>query len=72
MLGPKIRESAGDFAEAIAGESDERVVAQAAEALVQLVVGLRSRSITLRRVLAEVSRRLARGGGRLSSPPSMR
>jgi phosphoribosyl-AMP cyclohydrolase / phosphoribosyl-ATP pyrophosphohydrolase len=71
-MGAKIREGASDFAEALARESDERVVSQGAEALVQLVLGLRSRSITLRRVLAEVSRRLARGGGRLSSPPSIR
>jgi phosphoribosyl-ATP pyrophosphohydrolase/phosphoribosyl-AMP cyclohydrolase len=69
-LGTKIREGANDFAQAIAAESDERVVAQAAESLVQLVAGLRSRSISLRRVLTEVSRRLTRG--RLSSPPSMR
>jgi phosphoribosyl-AMP cyclohydrolase len=48
--------------EATARGSDEHVVAEAADSLVHLVAGLRSRSITLRRVLAEVSRRLARGG----------
>jgi phosphoribosyl-AMP cyclohydrolase / phosphoribosyl-ATP pyrophosphohydrolase len=62
MLGTKIREGASGFAQAIAGGSDEHVVAEAADSLVHLVTGLRSRSITLRRVLAEVSRRLARGG----------
>jgi len=62
MLGTKIREGASGFARAIAGGSDEHVVAEAADSLVHLVTGLRSRSITLRRVLAEVSRRLARGG----------
>jgi phosphoribosyl-AMP cyclohydrolase / phosphoribosyl-ATP pyrophosphohydrolase len=61
-LGAKIRDGADAFAQAIAGGSDEHVVAEAADSLVQLVVGLRSRSIALRRVLAEVSRRLARGG----------
>ena len=61
-LGTKIREGANGFAEAIARGSDEHVVAEAADSLVHLVAGLRSRSITLRRVLAEVSRRLARGG----------
>jgi phosphoribosyl-ATP pyrophosphohydrolase/phosphoribosyl-AMP cyclohydrolase len=61
-LGAKIRDGAYAFAQAIASESDEHVVAEAADSLVQLVIGLRSRSIALRRVLAEVSRRLARGG----------
>jgi phosphoribosyl-AMP cyclohydrolase / phosphoribosyl-ATP pyrophosphohydrolase len=72
-LGAKIRNGADNFAQAIAGASDERVVAEAADSLVQLVVGLRSRSITLRRVLAEVSRRLARGDRAATSsrpPPS--
>jgi phosphoribosyl-ATP pyrophosphohydrolase/phosphoribosyl-AMP cyclohydrolase len=53
-----VRADAGRFADALEKESDERVVLEAANALYQLVVGLRSRSIGLRRVLAELGRRL--------------
>jgi phosphoribosyl-ATP pyrophosphohydrolase/phosphoribosyl-AMP cyclohydrolase len=66
-LGAKIRDGASGLARAIEKESDERVVAEAADALYHLAVGLRSRSIALRRVLAEVGRRLARGAGDAAS-----
>jgi phosphoribosyl-ATP pyrophosphohydrolase/phosphoribosyl-AMP cyclohydrolase len=62
-LGAKIRQGASGVARAIEKESDERVVAEAADALYHLAVGLRSRSIAFRRVLAEVGRRLVRGVG---------
>jgi phosphoribosyl-ATP pyrophosphohydrolase/phosphoribosyl-AMP cyclohydrolase len=62
----KIREGAGELAQALEKESDERVVAEAADALYELAAGLRSRSIAMRRVLAEVDRRLEK---RDSVPP---
>jgi phosphoribosyl-ATP pyrophosphohydrolase/phosphoribosyl-AMP cyclohydrolase len=59
-IGAKIREEAGELAQAIEGGSEERVVAEAADMLYHLLVGLRSRSIALRRVLVEVARRVGR------------
>ncbi|MBV9945404.1 MAG: phosphoribosyl-ATP diphosphatase, partial [Myxococcales bacterium] len=53
-----VRAEAGELAQALEREGDERVVSEAADALYHIVVGLRSRSIPLRRVLAELSRRL--------------
>jgi phosphoribosyl-ATP pyrophosphohydrolase/phosphoribosyl-AMP cyclohydrolase len=54
----KLREKAGQLADALEKESDERVVLEAADTLFNLVVGLRSRSIAMRRVLVELARRL--------------
>jgi phosphoribosyl-ATP pyrophosphohydrolase/phosphoribosyl-AMP cyclohydrolase len=59
-IGAKITEDAGALAKALETESEERVVVEAAETLYHVLVGLRSRSITLRRVLSELSRRVAR------------
>jgi phosphoribosyl-ATP pyrophosphohydrolase/phosphoribosyl-AMP cyclohydrolase len=61
-IGAKMREEADELARAIASESDERVVSEAADTLYHLLVGLRWRSIPFRRVLAELSRRLGTGG----------
>ena len=61
-IGAKIREEAGELAQAIEGESDNRVVSEAADTLYHLLVGLRSRSIPLREVLGELARRLGTGG----------
>jgi phosphoribosyl-ATP pyrophosphohydrolase/phosphoribosyl-AMP cyclohydrolase len=61
-IGAKIREEAGELAQAIEGESDNRVVSEAADTLYHLLVGLRSRAIPLRRVLAELARRLGTSG----------
>jgi phosphoribosyl-ATP pyrophosphohydrolase/phosphoribosyl-AMP cyclohydrolase len=61
-IGAKIREEAGELAAAIEGESDERVVSEAADALYHLLVGLRWRAIPLRRVFAELARRLGTSG----------
>ena len=61
-IGAKISEDAGELAKALESENDERVVAEAAETLYHVLVGLRSRSITLRRVLAELARRVGRSG----------
>jgi phosphoribosyl-ATP pyrophosphohydrolase/phosphoribosyl-AMP cyclohydrolase len=51
-------QGAGDLARALASESDERVIHEAADTLHRLVVGLRARSISLRLVLAELATRL--------------
>jgi phosphoribosyl-AMP cyclohydrolase / phosphoribosyl-ATP pyrophosphohydrolase len=61
-IGAKIREEAGELAHAIESESDNRVVSEAADAIYHLLVGLRSRAIPLRRVLAELARRLGTSG----------
>jgi len=59
-IGGKISEDAGALVKALESENDERVVAEAAETLYHVLVGLRSRSITLRRVLSELARRVGR------------
>jgi phosphoribosyl-AMP cyclohydrolase / phosphoribosyl-ATP pyrophosphohydrolase len=61
-IGAKIREEAAELAQAIESENDNRVVSEAADALYHLLVGLRSRAIPLRRVLAELARRLGTSG----------
>ena len=58
-MGAKVREEAGEFAAAVENESDDRVVSEAADALYHVLVALRWRAIPLRRVLAELARRLA-------------
>jgi phosphoribosyl-ATP pyrophosphohydrolase/phosphoribosyl-AMP cyclohydrolase len=59
-IGAKIGEDAGELAQALESGNEERIVGEAAEMLYHVLVGLRSRSITLRRVLAELARRVAR------------
>jgi phosphoribosyl-ATP pyrophosphohydrolase/phosphoribosyl-AMP cyclohydrolase len=61
-IGAKIREEAGELARAVESESDERVVSEAADTLYHLLVGLRWRGIPLRRVLAELAKRLGTSG----------
>jgi phosphoribosyl-AMP cyclohydrolase / phosphoribosyl-ATP pyrophosphohydrolase len=61
-IGAKLREEAGEAAQAIESESDERVVSEAADVLYHLLVGLRWRSIPLRRVFAELARRAGTSG----------
>jgi phosphoribosyl-ATP pyrophosphohydrolase/phosphoribosyl-AMP cyclohydrolase len=61
-VGEKIREEADELARAIASESDERVVAEAADALYHLLVGLLSRGVGLRDVEAELARRFGTSG----------
>jgi phosphoribosyl-ATP pyrophosphohydrolase/phosphoribosyl-AMP cyclohydrolase len=61
-IGAKLREEAGEAAQAIESESDERVVSEAADVLYHLLVGLRWRSIPLRRVFAELARRVGTSG----------
>jgi phosphoribosyl-AMP cyclohydrolase / phosphoribosyl-ATP pyrophosphohydrolase len=59
-IGARIGEDAGELAQALESGNEERIVGEAAEMLYHVLVGLRSRSITLRRVLAELARRVAR------------
>jgi phosphoribosyl-ATP pyrophosphohydrolase/phosphoribosyl-AMP cyclohydrolase len=61
-IGAKLREEAGEAAQAFEAESDERVVSEAADVLFHLLVGLRWRSIPVRRVFAELARRLGTSG----------
>jgi phosphoribosyl-ATP pyrophosphohydrolase/phosphoribosyl-AMP cyclohydrolase len=61
-IGAKIREEAQELAESLALESDERVVSEAADTVYHVLVGLRGRGIALRRVLAELERRLGQSG----------
>lgn len=61
-IAAKIREEAGELGRALEGESDERVVSEAADTLYHVLVGLRWRGIPLRRVLAELARRLGTSG----------
>ncbi len=61
-IGAKVKEEAEELARALEGESDERVVSEAADVLYHLLVGLRARSVPLRSVLSELARRLGKSG----------
>jgi phosphoribosyl-AMP cyclohydrolase / phosphoribosyl-ATP pyrophosphohydrolase len=61
-IGAKIAEEAQEVAGALETESDERVVSEAADLIYHLLVGLRWRSIPVRRVFAELARRLGVSG----------
>jgi phosphoribosyl-ATP pyrophosphohydrolase/phosphoribosyl-AMP cyclohydrolase len=61
-IGAKIREEAGELGRALEAESDERVVSEAADVLYHALVGLRARGIPMGSVLAELARRLEKGG----------
>jgi phosphoribosyl-ATP pyrophosphohydrolase/phosphoribosyl-AMP cyclohydrolase len=61
-IGAKIREEAEELAQAIDHESNERVVAEAADELYHLLVGLLSRGLSLRDVEAELARRFGVSG----------
>ena len=60
-LSAKLREEVTELAHALEAEGDERVVSEAADTIYEVVVALRARSISVRRVLAELARRLGRG-----------
>jgi phosphoribosyl-ATP pyrophosphohydrolase/phosphoribosyl-AMP cyclohydrolase len=61
-IGAKVREEAGEFAQAIAGETDERVVSEAADVLYHVLVGLRWRGIPMKQVLAQLAGRFGTSG----------
>lgn len=61
-INAKITEEAGELAQAIAGEADERVVSEAADVLYHVLVGLLSRGLSVRDVEAELARRFGVSG----------
>jgi len=61
-IGRKIREEAGELADAIADEPDDRVVSEMADVLYHAMVGLLSRDIPLADVQAELARRFGVSG----------
>jgi phosphoribosyl-ATP pyrophosphohydrolase/phosphoribosyl-AMP cyclohydrolase len=61
-IGAKLREEAGELAQALEGESDERVASEAADVLYHLMVGLRWRAIPFRRVLVDLAKRFGKSG----------
>jgi phosphoribosyl-AMP cyclohydrolase / phosphoribosyl-ATP pyrophosphohydrolase len=61
-IGGKIREEAGELATALADESDERVLNEAADLLFHTLVGLRARGLDLRAVAAKLSARMGQSG----------
>lgn len=61
-IGAKIREEAGELAQAIASESDDRVAGEAADVLYHVLVGLSSRGVSLRDVIAVLAKRAGTSG----------
>ncbi len=61
-IGAKILEEAGELAQAIAGETDERVASEAADVLYHVLVGLASRGVSLRNVIAKLAARSGQSG----------
>ena len=61
-IGEKLREEADELARAVAGETDERVVSEAADVVYHLMVALRHRNVPVRAVLAELDRRFGTSG----------
>jgi phosphoribosyl-ATP pyrophosphohydrolase/phosphoribosyl-AMP cyclohydrolase len=61
-IGAKIREEAGELADAIKSESDERVLSEAADVLYHAMVGLTQRGLTLRQVIEVLAKRTKQSG----------
>jgi len=61
-IGAKLREEAGELAAAVEGETDERVVSEAADVLFHAMVALRSRGLSIEAVFAELERRSGTSG----------
>jgi len=61
-IGAKVREEAEELARALASESDARVVAEAADEIYHLLVGLLARGVALRDVELELDRRFGTSG----------
>ena len=61
-IGAKMREEADELARAIATESDDHVAREAADVVYHLMVGLISRAVPWRSVLAELARRFGTSG----------
>lgn len=61
-IGAKIREEAGELADAIKNESDERVLSEASDLLYHALVGLTQRGLTLRQVIEVLADRTGQSG----------
>ncbi len=61
-IGAKLREEAGELADAIKDESDERVLSEAADLLYHAMVGLTQRGLTLRQVIEVLAKRTHQSG----------
>jgi phosphoribosyl-ATP pyrophosphohydrolase/phosphoribosyl-AMP cyclohydrolase len=61
-ISAKLLEEAGEFSQAIAHESDERVASEAADVVYHLLVGLRLRHVGWRSVLGVLAGRFGLGG----------
>ena len=61
-IGAKIREEAGELADAIKNESDERVLSEASDLLYHAMVGLTQRGLTLRQVIEVLAGRTHQSG----------
>lgn len=73
-IGDKVREEADEFARAIAAESDERVLNEAADVVYHLLVGLRLRNLSIEQVLHRLHSRSSQSGheekaNRTGTPP---
>lgn len=58
----KIIEEAGELCEALTGETNERVASEAADVLYHLLVGLRARAVSWRKVIEVLASRAGRSG----------
>ncbi len=61
-IGDKVREEADELARAIADETDERVVSEAADVVFHVLLALRSRGVSFRDVLAVLEARTGKSG----------
>jgi phosphoribosyl-AMP cyclohydrolase / phosphoribosyl-ATP pyrophosphohydrolase len=61
-VGGKLREEAGELADAIKNESDERVLSEASDLLYHTLVGLTQRGLTLRQVIEVLAKRTHQSG----------
>lgn len=61
-IGDKVREEAGELAEALSSESDDRVANEAADLIYHLLVGLRLRGVELARVIEVLASRAGTSG----------
>jgi phosphoribosyl-ATP pyrophosphohydrolase/phosphoribosyl-AMP cyclohydrolase len=61
-IGEKLREEAGELADAIANESVDRVASEAGDLIYHLLVGLRARGVSLREVIEVLAKRSGTSG----------